>query len=282
MPLLEHTDPLDSRQFFIAIKRLADSLSYGTDRSQLLGQGIEYVQSRPYVQGDPVKTIDWRVSARTGVTHVKEYETPKCLPVWFIVDSSASMTLSSTAISKYQLAVQIAGGLALACIDKVSPVGILGAGSRDLNIKPSLSRDTILTWLHELRKYDFNESTQLAQKLISLSPSLAENTLIFVLSDFHDPDVLRALKRINHKHDVVSLILRDPAEDDLRGAGLIRGKEVESKREFTISAKKEFSRLEDTTAALKKASVDHLALYTNKPILAPLRLFVQSRHLLSR
>lgn len=282
MPLLEHTDPLDSRQFFIAIKRLADSLSYGTDRSQLLGQGIEYVQSRPYVQGDPVKTIDWRVSARTGVTHVKEYETPKCLPVWFIVDTSASMTLSSTTISKYQLAVQIAGGLALSCIDKVSPVGIMGAGSRDLNIKPSLSRNTILTWLHELRNYDFNESTHLAEKLISLSPSLGENTLIFVLSDFHDPDVLRALKRLNHKHDVVSIVLRDPAEDNLRGAGFIRGKEVESKQEFTISAKKEFSRLEDTTAALKKSSVDHLALYTNKPILAPLRLFVQSRHLLSR
>lgn len=282
MPLLEHTDPLDSRQFFIAIKRLADSLSYGTDRSQLLGQGIEYVQSRPYVQGDPVKTIDWRVSARTGVTHVKEYETPKCLPVWFIVDTSASMTLSSTAISKYQLAVQIAGGLALSCLDKVSPVGILGAGSRDLNIKPSLSRDTILTWLHELRNFDFNESTHLAEKLISLSPSLGENTLIFVLSDFHDPAALRALKRLNHQHDVVSLILRDPAEDHLRGAGLIRGKEVESKREFTISAKKEFSRLEDTTEALKKASVDHLPLYTDKPILAPLRLFVQSRHLLSR
>lgn len=280
MPLLEHADPLNSRQFFIAIKRLADSLSYGTDRSIMLGQGIEYVQSRPYIQGDPVKTIDWRISARTGVIHVKEYETPKCIPVWFIVDTSASMTLSSTPISKYQIAVQIAGGLALACLDQVSPVGVLGAGSRDLNIKPSLSRDTVLRWLHELRQYDFHERTHLADKLIALSPSLGENSLIFVLSDFHDPDAMRALKRLNQKHDVVSLILRDPAEDHLSGAGFIRGKEVESGRSFTISAKKNFSDLDEVTSALKKASVDQLTLYTNKPILAPLRLFIQSRHLL--
>ena len=57
------TEILNSRQFFVAVKRLADALSYGTDRSPFLGSGVEYVQSRPYQYGDPIKSIDWRVSA---------------------------------------------------------------------------------------------------------------------------------------------------------------------------------------------------------------------------
>ena len=282
MPVLEHTQPLDSRQFLLAVKRLADSLSYGTDRSPFLGQGLEYVQSRLYVAGDPVKAIDWRVTARTGKPHVKEHETPKCLPVWFVVDTSASMTLASTKISKYELAVQIAGGLALACLDRVSPVGVLGAGSRELNIKPSLSRDTILQWLHQLRTYSFTEPTELSAKLLALNPSLRERSLIFILSDLHDSQAIPALKLLGHRHDLAVILLRDPAEDGLPGAGIIRGREVESGRQFTVRAKKQFTSLSDTSAALKHASVDHFAIQTDRPFLAPLRLFLQSRNLLSK
>jgi uncharacterized protein (DUF58 family) len=284
MPRLtdQQTKPLDSRQFLLAVKRLADSLSYGTDRSPFLGQGLEYVQSRHYVPGDPVKTIDWRVTARTGKVHVKEYESPKSLPVWFIVDTSASMALASTPVSKYQLAVQIAGGLALASLDRVSPVGILTAGARDFNIKPSLSRETILQWLHQLRHYDFAEPTRLGEKLLALNPSLGERAVLFVLSDLHDPEALPALKLLGHRHGLVILPLRDPAEDSLPGAGFLRGREVETGRAATLSARKQFTSLTQLTSSLKKASLDHFPIHTDRPFLAALRLFLQSRNLLSR
>ena len=96
---LDALQPLDSRQFHVAIKRLADSLSFGTDRSPFLGSGIEYVQSRPYVPGDPIRSIDWRVTARTGRVHVKDYEAPKQMPCWILLDTSASMATGSKASS---------------------------------------------------------------------------------------------------------------------------------------------------------------------------------------
>jgi uncharacterized protein (DUF58 family) len=158
---LESIDTLDSRQFIMAVKRLADSLSYGTDTSPFLGSGTDYVQSRIYQPGDPVRSIDWRITARTGKHHVKEFETPKRMPCYLLVDSSASMTVSSPKRSKYATSVYLAGGLAFACLDRISPVSVVGVGETELRYNPSLSRDKIMQWLHKLRTYDVNERTML-------------------------------------------------------------------------------------------------------------------------
>ena len=146
---LDTIDTLDSRQFLIAIKRLADSLSYGTDASPFLGTGTEYVQSRLYQPGDPVRSIDWRITARTRKYHVKEFETPKRMPCYLLVDSSASMTISSYKRSKYATAVYMAGGLAFACLDRISPVAVMGVGETEIRYTPSLSRDKIFQWMHK-------------------------------------------------------------------------------------------------------------------------------------
>lgn len=279
---LDRIDPLDSRQFAIVVKRLADSLSYGTDRSPFLGSGVEYVQSRQYEYGDPIRSIDWRVTARTGRLFVKEYETPKRLPCYLLVDTSASMMISSQKRSKYELALHIAGGLGFACLDRVSPVGVVGVGDRDFRIKPSLSRDQIMQWLVRLRQFRYDEGTTLGRRISELIPSLNSRALVIVLSDLHDDTALPALKRSAQEHDVVVVQLRDPSEDSLRGAGLLRAREAETGHHFVTHGRSQWLDQAAVATELKRGGIDHLTLDTSKPFVHLLRHFFESRGILTR
>jgi uncharacterized protein (DUF58 family) len=269
-------DPLDARQFEIVVRRLANALSYGQESSPFLGAGIEYVQSRPYQSGDPVKFIDWRVTARTGRFHVKEYEAPKQMPVYLLVDTSASMCVSSRRVSKYAWAVQLAGGLALAALDHMNPVGLMTVGERDLHHTPTLARSSIMQWMHQLRHYRFSEGTTLGQSIRELIPRLEQRCLFIVLSDLHDPDAIPAIKLVAHNHDCVVLHLEDPAERGRTGGGIYRAMEAETGREFVAHG---FSRWfdEDEAHALARAGVDYLRLGTDTPVLPRLRHFFKYR-----
>ena len=279
---LDSIDTLDSRQFIMAVKRLADSLSYGTDTSPFLGSGTDYVQSRIYQPGDPVRSMDWRITARTRKHHVKEFETPKRMPCYLLVDSSASMTVSSVKRSKYATAVYLAGGLAFACLDRISPVSVVGVGETELRYNPSLSRDKIMQWLHKLRTYDVNERTMLHERLRELGPMLRNRSLIIVLSDLHQPEAIGPLKRLGQQHDVVSLQLMDPAEQELRGAGFVRAREAETGRAITTRGRNVGIAQSELKQELKRAQVDHLLIPTDEPIAYRLRHFFKSRGLLGR
>lgn len=280
--LLETDDRLDSRQFQLAVKRLADSLNFGSDVSPYFGPGIDYAQSRPYQSGDPVKSIDWRVTGRTGRVHVKEYEAPKRLPVYVLVDTSASMCVTSERMSKYAWAAQIAGGLALAALSRLSPVGIIGCGERPLGVRASLSRTQIFIWLDLLRRHRFNETTQLGQRLRELAGTVEERSVVVVLSDLHDPDAIPALKLMGQDHDCVVLQLQDPAERGLKGTGIFRGAEAETGRTFAGTGGKAWLDQAGLASGLRQAGVDHLCLPTDVAFVHPLRAFLRRRDQLGR
>lgn len=279
---LDSSETLDSRRFLIAVKRLADSLSYGTDSSPFLGSGIEFVQSRLYQWGDPIRSIDWRVTARTGKLFIREYEAPKRLPCYLLLDTSASMAITSVKRSKYAQAVYIAGGLAYACLARMSPVGVVGVGSSSLRIEPSLSRHQVMQWLHRLRRYRYDESTELGRRIVELSPTLKSRALVIVLSDLHDLQAVPALKQLAQKHDVVVIQMRDPAESSLRGAGFMRAQEAESGRRFVTHGRALWLGQDSLDSVLKRAGIDHLVVATDQPFAHKLRHFFESRGLLGR
>ncbi len=279
---LDVLDHLDERQFQLAVRRLADTLSYGSDASPFLGAGIEYVQSRLYVPGDPIKSIDWRITARSGRVHVKEYEAPKRMPIYIVLDTSASMTVSSRPVSKYAWAVQLAGGMALAALARLSPVGLIGCGERDLNVRPSLSRQQVYQWLHQLRHFRTDERTTLGRALRQAEPMMENRSLLLVLSDLHDESAMGVLKPLARKHDCVVLQLQDPAERGRVRGGLFRAEEAETGAPFVAHGRSRWLDPDAMGHELSHAGIDHVRLGTSENFMPHLRAFLRRRDCLGR
>lgn len=270
-------DPVDARQFELSVKRLADSLLFGPDESIYHGSGLEYSQSRLYEPGDSIKLMDWKVSARTGKHYVKEYQEPRQVPLYVLLDTSASMCVSSRPLSKYAWAVRIAAAIALAVQSQLTPVGLIACGQRKLRISPTLARNEVMQWAHGLRRHGFLEGTYLGSRLRELMPTLRRRSALVVLSDLHDSDAVPALRLVAQQHDCVVIHLRDPAELGVRGAGLFRGQEAETGRTFVASGWRRWWAHQNLRRRLSRQGIDYLLLQTDRPMIAPLRMFLKAR-----
>jgi uncharacterized protein (DUF58 family) len=213
---------------------------------------------------------------------VKEYETPKRLPVYLVIDTSASMVITSDRHSKYEIAVQIAGALALASLDRISPVGVLGVGGRVLHVEPSLSKDRVLRWLHQLRHYRRDEPTQIASRMAELGTNLSNRALLILISDMHQEHAVPVVKRLGQRHDCCVLQLRDPAERELRGTGFYRARDAESGRSFVMHGRTRWKDAAPLRGELKRGGIDHLLIDTDQPIATRLRQFFAARGILGR
>ena len=268
---------LTDRSLEIATRRLANDLRYGQDPSPFVSSGVDYVQSRPFVDGDSVRDIDWRVTARSGRHYVKEYESLKTTPVFIVFDTSASMVHSSQPVSKYSLGLILAGGIGLASIRRLSPVGLLASSDQRQYFPPSSNRSRVFGWLSKLRVPRLDGTTELAERLDELQVSMPTRSLVIVLSDLHDPNAVAALRRTNLRHDVAVIQLQDPAETGSLRSGVFRGREAETQHGFVATGRSSWFSGETPGQSLSSAGIDHMVLKTNQAFVAPLRRFLGSR-----
>ena len=281
--LLGPPEQLAHGDFEIVVRRLADDLAFGTDASLFTGSGLEYAKSRPYEPGDPIKQIDWRITARTNKTHVKEYEALKRTSVYMLLDTSGSMATSSQPLTKHDLAVWIASAIGLIAQRRLSPCAVLGAGERTTQQTPSLLRTDLWHAIEPLRKSAPTERTTLGERLRELTVRAGRSSLIVILSDLHDPEALASIRRAAQRHDVVVLHLRDPAErGDLR-AGFFLGREAESGAGFVAHGRMRWRASDpdytedEVGRAILRAGASWLRLDTDRSFIPPLRHFLSKR-----
>lgn len=269
--------------FELVVRRLADDLAFGSDISRFVGGGLEYASSRLYQPGDSVRQLDWRLTARTGKPFVKEYEALKRVCVHLVVDTSASMAVASTPLSKHDIAVWTAAGIGLLAQRRMSPVAVVGAGSRRSPMSPSLRASDLWRAIDPLREPACDEPTTLAAALTRLESGLDRTAMAIVISDLHDPAAMTALRRLAQRHDVAVVHTVDPSEVTPLRAGFFRGEEAETGRSFLgRGSDASTDRIERVRTGLAGAGVASVCLRTDAPFVAPLRRFLASRAALSR
>ncbi len=279
---LRPPDELVHVDFEMVVRRLADDLAFGTDASMFVGSGLEYAQSRPYAYGDPVKMMDWRITARLGRPFVKDYETLKRTCVYLVVDTSASMGVASTAMTKHDMAVWIAAAVGLVGQRHLRPVAIVGGGERQTRLRPSLNRSELWHDLEPLRRGDVTEKTNLAERLSLLDIRADRTSVVMVITDLHDPAVMLSLRHMAQKHDCIVVHLVDPAEVGPLRSGFYLGQEAETGRTFIAHGRTRWQRAEQLDDELVRSGISCVRLRTDEPFVAPLRHFLAARAVVGR
>ncbi len=274
----------------IRTNRLVDAGLGGEYHSVFRGRGMEFSEVREYVPGDDVRSIDWNVTARTGVPHVKKFVEERDLTVLLVLDVSASQAFGSRYMTKRDLMAELAGLLAFAAVRNNDRVGALLASDRlELFVPPRKGVDHAMTILRDALTFaPAGRGTDLGLALRSAAGLLKQRAVVFVLSDFLAAGWEQPLKVLRRRHDVVAIPLEDPVETGLPSSGLVRLRDAETGEVRVLDAGSPAVRaawgrrggrlpFPDPAAVFRSTGIDWIPIRTDRPYEKPLVRFFAER-----
>lgn len=206
------------------------SLLSGRKRSRLRGRGLDFDELRHYRPGDDIRTMDWRVTNRTGKPHVRVYTEERDRPVIAIVDQRLPMFFGSQHKMKSVVAAEVAAITAWRVLEVGDRIGaILFNDERRLEVKPTRSERKVMGWLGDLADMNNELSVTpgrssnpaaLAQALQLLESSIGHDYLVVLISDFYgwDAQALKIIRSISQHNDIICSLIFDPLERDISRA----------------------------------------------------------------
>jgi uncharacterized protein (DUF58 family) len=229
------------RALDLTIGRRVEGLLAGDYRASVLGLGTELAQVRPYVPGDDVRRIDWNVTARTRVPHVRVDLAERVMTTWLVLDTSASMSFGTADRRKADVAEGVALALGHVATRRGNRLGILTFGTENPRIlPPRQGRSGLLGLLTALHEESPAESgpTSFADAFRSVAGAARQRALVAIVSDFRGPHEWRdALLGLAGRHDVLAIEIRDPREQALPDVGELWLVDPETGRKLRVNTK---------------------------------------------
>lgn len=219
------------------VLRRLDGRRNGEFRTLFRGTGVDVADLREYQYGDDLRHIDWNVTARTDVPHVREYLEDREITAWLVLDTSASMAFGPPARRKHRVLTEVAATVAQLLSRGGSRVGaILFDGAVREVIPPGQGRNQVLRIIDRLlRAVPDDEpvtspgTTDLAGALRAAHGVARRRSLVVLVSDFIGPGGWQApLGLLARRHDVVAVQVVDRHEFELPAAGMIYVEDAET------------------------------------------------------
>jgi uncharacterized protein (DUF58 family) len=218
------------RAIELKARKIVDDLLLGEYHAVFRGLGIEFDELRPYMPGDEVRDIDWKIFARSGEPVVRRYREDRDLTVLFVVDVSRSLRAGSLPVTKADLAAELCAVLALAAIRNNDRVGLLlFAGRVERYVRPSRGAKHVLRVVREvLRARPATAGTDISAALEYLTSVQRRRATVFLLSDFVAEGFDRAIRAASRHHDIIAIRLREPMDAELPRTGIVRVRDAET------------------------------------------------------
>jgi uncharacterized protein (DUF58 family) len=235
------------RALDLTIGRRIHGLLAGEFRAHDLGGGMELAAIRPYEPGDDVRRIDWNVTARMAVPHVRVHVSERALTSWLLLDVSPSMTFGTADRRKADVAEGVALALGHVATRRGNRLGVLTFGGRaDRRTRPTGGRDGLLAALLAARAEDAAGAADLtgqpppgvrspASALWFAGRVAPRGGLMVLVSDLRGPrDWTTALAAAAARSQVLVIEIRDPREDELPDVGELTLVDGETGREVRV------------------------------------------------
>lgn len=240
----------------IKAKKKATSIHYGEHKSAFKGSGYDIVGVDEWRQGQPLKDIAWTLSLKSYPRKLFRIERmePKELRTLLVVDLSYSTLFQiSQESNKALLLLELIGNLGLTRANIRDPVGLLGFSDRiELYMKPRLGSPQVFHMAQKIfekleleREFPSRRAADFSIALDFMLARLKTGHSLVLISDLVDfvnnPDSIdfKRLRTLAAKHDMIVLILDDPAEYEVKSRlGYIRISDMETGRQTVISARK--------------------------------------------
>ncbi len=198
-------------------RMVVEGFKVGLHRSPYHGFSVEFSEHRPYMQGDALKNVDWKVYAKNEKYFIKQFEEETNLICNIFIDVSRSMNYKHTAkITKLDYAKTLAAALSYVMIDQQDSVGLaIYSDKIHSYLPPKSNRVYLKTILSALNQIEPGGATITSKCLDSVAEKIKKRGLTIIISDFFDDmdSILTALKHIHYKkNEVIVFQILDPIE----------------------------------------------------------------------